>query len=348
MSSDAPVSDAAVLGAWRSLDPKGALPHLAARLEADAPANDYEAEVEVELLNVDATSYRQLRESCRGDPAEMASAVASIVATRGKMQNPVTGSGGVLAGRLSGVGTSFWQQLPGIGARVVPLASLVAIPLRLESVGPVDPSSPQVPVRGRAIVTGRMSCATVPADLPLGAALTALDVYPAASHTRALARPGDHVVVLGCGHAGLAGLVAAREQVGDGGLVTALDAAASALASAAAVDPGCIRLQADARDACQVAAAFAARGLRRADLTLLCATVPGCEGTAILLTRDGGTVLFFSTATSFVAAGLGADSMSSLAVLAIPNGYTPDRGGYLLELLRRHPALLEAYLEPGR
>jgi L-erythro-3,5-diaminohexanoate dehydrogenase len=344
VSRPGPLAHPAVLGAWRSLRPVGTLPHLAERLDATTPANEHEAEVAVERLNVDAASFRQLRDSCAGDPAEISSAVSKIVREHGKLQNPATGSGGVLVGRLTAVGSSFWQPGLEVGQRVVPLVSLIATPLRLDAVGPVDPAEPQLPAAGRAIVTGRMSVAVVPDDLPLEAVLTALDVYPAASHTKALARRGAHVVVIGCGHAGLAALAAAREQLGPEGLVTAVDASAAALATASRIDPGCSRILADATQPVALAGHFARLGLPRADLTLLCTTVRGCEGAAILLTADDGTVLFFSTVTSFAAAGLGADSLSSPAALSIPNGFTPDRGSYLLELLRRCPPLLDAYV----
>jgi len=315
---------------------------MADRLDATAPANTFEAEVEVEMLNVDATSYRQIRLACDSDPRAMAARIRGIVAERGKMHNPVTGSGGILVGRLTVLGTAFWQPGLAVGQLVVPLASLVATPLLLDDVGPVDPASPQVPAHGRAIVTGRMSCAVVPGDLPLAAVLTALDVYPAASHARSLAHRGQHVIIIGSGHAGLAAAAAAREAVGPDGRVTVIDSSPDALDRAAAVDPGAATLRADATDTLGVARSFAARGIPRGDLCLLCTHVSGCEGTAILLTNDDGTVLFFSTATSFSAAALGADSLSSLARLSIPNGYTPDRGSYLLELLRRSPSLLDA------
>jgi L-erythro-3,5-diaminohexanoate dehydrogenase len=319
---------------------------MADRLDASTPATSFEAEVDVEMLNLDATSFRQIRQACGGDPEAMAGRIQQIVAARGKMHNPVTGSGGVLVGRLSVLGTAFWQSGLALGQRVVPLASLIATPLLLEEVGPVDPTRPQLPARGRAIVTGRMSCAAVPCDLPLLTVLTAFDVYPAASHVRALARPGQHVIIIGSGHAGLAAVAASRAAVGTEGRVTVIDASSEALERAATVDAGAVTIVADATDTLAVARSFAAQGNPRGDLTLLCTNVGGCEGTAILLTNDDGTVLFFSTATSFSAAGLGADSLSSLAKLSIPNGYAPDRGSYLLELLRRSPPLLAAFSPP--
>lgn len=343
-------ADPAVLGSWRAIVPSEAMLHVADRVDADSPANEHEAELAVETINIDAASYRQLRQSCDGDPAAMAAAISDIVSRRGKMQNPATGSGGVLVGRLTSMGPARHErgeEAP-IGDRVMPLASLVATPLRLDSVGPVDPDDPQVPVRGRAIVTGRMSWAVVPDDLPLSAVVTAIDVYPAASHTSSLARPGGHVVVLGSGHAGLSAIAAAREKVGPTGRVTVVDASELALEHARQVDPAVTTVLGDATQSVAVARSFAELDLPPGDLTLLCTTVQGCEGTAILLTSDEGTVLFFSTATSFAAAGLGADAVSSLATLSIPNGYTPDRGSYLLDLLRRTPPLLDSFTRRSR
>jgi L-erythro-3,5-diaminohexanoate dehydrogenase len=238
-----------------------------------------------------------------------------------------------------------------IGERVVPLASLIAIPLELESVGPVDPARAHVPVAGRAIVTGRMLCARVPADVSTAAALSVLDVYPAASHVRGLATTGAHVLVLGAGHAGLLAVAAARAAVGVHGFVSAVDIAPAALERARAVDPAVAAVEADVTEPLAVSAGLHRLGLPRADLTLLCTIVPGGEGTAMLATAPFGTVLFFSTATRFAAAALGADAIGSQANLVIPNGLTDDRGDYAFELLRAIPALRavfeEAAPQPG-
>jgi len=328
-------ADAALLGVWRAVDPAGALPHIARVIDARSPASDCEAEIEVEMLAVDATSYREIRGRCDADPERMAQLIAGIVAERGKLQNPWTGSGGVLVGKVRSVGSRYRMVDLTVGDRVVPLASLIAIPLALESVGPIDPDSPQVPVSGRAIVTGRMLCTTMPEDLSTKVALAALDVYPSASYVRTMARTGDHVLVLGAGHAGLLAVAAAREAVGATGVVSALDTSARALERAHEVDPAVFTVQADVTDPVAVAAELARHELPPADLTLLCTSVPGAEGTAILATAEDGVVLFFSTATRFAAAALGADAIGSQARLIIPNGLTDDRGDYALELIRR-------------
>jgi L-erythro-3,5-diaminohexanoate dehydrogenase len=333
------VGDAERLGVHRSLEPPGALPHIARRLDAALPANAYEAELAAEMLAIDATSFADIRRRSGGDPEAMADLIRSIVAEHGKHQNPVTGSGGVVLGRVTSVGADRVLDDLTPGELVVPLASLIAVPLELHEVGPVDPASPLVPVRGRAIVTGAMLCGRVAADLGATVSLTAFDVYPVASYARELALPGGHVLVLGAGHAGLLAVAAARLAVGSEGTVTAVDVRAAALERAREVDPAAITVRADVTDPLGLAEQTAGP----ADLTLVCTSVPGAEGAALVATATRGTIVFFSTATRFAAAALGADAVGSQAKLVIPNGLTDDRGEFALELLRTVAPLRVAF-----
>ncbi len=55
--------------------------------------------------------------------------------------------------------------------------------------------------------------------------------------------------------------------------------------------------------------------------------------------RDGGTVIFFSMATNFTAAALGAEGVGKDATLLIGNGYVPGHAELALDLLRKNPKL---------
>jgi L-erythro-3,5-diaminohexanoate dehydrogenase len=90
---------------------------------------------------------------------------------------------------------------------------------------------------------------------------------------------------------------------------------------------------ADARDPIALRDAVAATG-GPVDVTVVCVDVPGCEGGAILTTADGGTVIFFSMATSFSGAALGAEGLAADVTMLVGNGYTPGHAAYALELLR--------------
>ena len=71
-----------------------------------------------------------------------------------------------------------------------------------------------------------------------------------------------------------------------------------------------------------------------ADVTVVCVDVPGCEGGAVLATAQGGTVIFFSMATSFTAAALGAEGMAADVTMLIGNGYVPGHADLALDLIR--------------
>ncbi len=87
-----------------------------------------------------------------------------------------------------------------------------------------------------------------------------------------------------------------------------------------------------------LAEAITARG-GPADVTVVCVDVPGCEGGAILSTAQGGTVIFFSMATSFSAAALGAEGAAADVTMLIGNGYVPGHAAYALDLIRGNPAV---------
>lgn len=333
------------LGADRVLAPAGALPQPADRLDAGGPLRPAEFEVAVERLCLDATSFQNIRAHAGADPRRMAERIAEIVGARGKMHNPETGSGGVLLGRVAAVGDAFADG-PAVGDRIVTLASLTMTPLRLEAVTRVDPDSAQVEVTGTAYVCDSAAWGRVPGDLPGDLALEVYDVYGAASHTRALAPAQGTVCVLGTGHAGKLALAAAREAM-EGGTLIAVDRDPAAVERMRALGLCDLAVTADLRDPLGAVEAVAAAGGEAADLTIVVVSATGCETGAILLTREGGTILFFSMATDFTTAALSADGMSHDVRMLIGSGYTPDTGSYALDLVRRSEPLRRALTGAG-
>lgn len=129
----------------------------------------------MDRLLLDSKSARQLREAHGDDSGAACETVAQIVGDRGKMNNPVTNSGGVLLGTVLAIGRAHPQA--GVlrkGDRVVPLPSSTCIPLHLDSV--LSFEGEVVSVSGTAVLFSSMTAALVPKDLPPAVALSALDV----------------------------------------------------------------------------------------------------------------------------------------------------------------------------
>jgi L-erythro-3,5-diaminohexanoate dehydrogenase len=330
------------LGVHRVLDPAGVLPQAARRLDADPAIGPDEVRIAVQRLNLDAASFRQLSESCAGDGAAVRAAVLDIVATRGKMQNPVTGSGGMLIGTVDAVGPESPLGLS-VGDRVATLVSLTLTPLLItDGLARWDGRSEQVPSEGTAILFARSIAAVLPDDLPDAVSLAVLDVCGAPAATaRVVERARAHsVTVLGAaGKSGSLSLAAARRAGATTltGLVRN-QAEADALTAAGLADRVVI---ADATDPLAVAAAVGTP----ADVTVVCVDVPGAEHGAVLATADGGTVVFFSMATSFSAAALGAEGMAADVTMLVGNGYTPGHAALALELYRSEPGV-RALIDP--
>ena len=387
------------LGLHRVLDPPGVLPQAAWRLDPAPDIAAGEVLIRVDRLNLDAASYRQLREAHGSDPDKIRAAVLDIVATRGKMQNPVTGSGGMLTGTVERVGPDSPLGLKP-GQRIATLVSLTLTPLTVtDALARWDGASEQVPCDGWAILFARSIAAVLPDDLSPQLALAVLDVCgapaltqrivrtrasapspspqplechiqghpaPSVSHPRGWGRgaygadevfgaDGPTVVVLGAaGKSGSLSAAAAREagaariigvvpDEAEAALLRDVSSAQSTRSSGieCAIDTlGDVGLVddlvvADARDPVGLAEAVG----EPADVTVVCVDVPGCEGGAILATRQGGTVIFFSMATSFSTAALTAEGLAADVTMLIGNGYVPGHAELALDIVRRNPAV---------
>ncbi|RYU11666.1 hypothetical protein ETU37_13495 [Nocardioides iriomotensis] len=336
------------VGLHRVLAPAGVLPQAAERLDTRRELADDEVRVRVERLNLDAASFRQLEHKHGGDGDKVRAEVLDIIGTRGKMQNPETGSGGMLVGTVEEVGPDSPLGLA-VGDRVATLVSLTLTPLVIEDdLASWDGRSEQVPADGYAILFGRSIAARIPDDLAPELSLSVMDVCGAPALTARVVREYVErggvvstgsttrptvVVIGGAGKSGSLSLAAARDA-GAARTIGVVPHAAEAelLSGAGLADEITI---ADARDPVALSEAVTAAG-GPADVTVVCVDVPGCEGGAILSTRDGGTVVFFSMATSFSAAALGAEGLAADVTMLVGNGYVPGHADYALSLLRGH------------
>ena len=335
------LSESDPTGLHRVLDDAVVLPQAAYRLDTRRQLWPDEVRIRVEMLNLDAASFRQLeKKHTDADGAVNGGAVRAevleIVRTRGKMQNPETGSGGMLVGTVEEVGPASPLGLQ-VGARVSTLVSLSLTPLVIEDdLARWDGLGERIPCDGYAVLFGRSIVAAVPDDLPTELSLSVLDVCGAPALTsRVVAGYATPTVTVigGGGKSGSLSLAAAREAGAAHTIgVVPTDTEADALRAAGLADEVVV---ADARDPVALRDAVLKAG-GPADITVVCVDVPGCEGGAILSTAERGTVIFFSMATSFSAAALGAEGLAADVTMLVGNGYVPGHAEHAFRLLRDH------------
>ncbi|HEY1976978.1 MAG TPA: L-erythro-3,5-diaminohexanoate dehydrogenase [Candidatus Baltobacteraceae bacterium] len=331
------------LGTHRVLEPAGAMPQSAWKIDNTPEPHENEILCDVETLNIDSASFKQIADACGGDAARIAEHIVGIVNQRGKQHNPVTGSGGMFIGSVARIGDALREAIAlEPGDRIASLVSLSLTPLHIEEIVRVDVATGRVWIRGKAILFQSGIWAKLPSDIDENVALAVLDVAGAPAQVRRLCKPGQTVVVIGAGgKSGMLSCAEARRQVGPDGHVIGVvphpeSESAQLILSDHLVDT---LVKADARDTLELSEKVAEVVPELADVTINCVNVPATEMASILCTKDDGIVYFFSMSTSFTAAALGAEGVGRDVTMIIGNGYAKDHAQTALQTLRDHPHL---------
>ena len=296
-------------------------------------------------LNIDSASFTQIEEACNKDPEKIKEMIMSIVGERGKMQNPVTGSGGMFIGKVAYIGEDLKDRDLKVGDKIASLVSLSMTPLKIEEIKEIHMDIDRVDVVAKAVLFESAIYAKLPDDMSEALALAALDVAGAPAQAAKLVKPGDSVLVLGAaGKSGILCCYEAMKRVGPTGRVVALVRRESQISML--MDLGVCHEVIIASATAPVDVldkALAANGGREYDLSISCVNIENTEMSCILPVRDGGTVYFFSMATSFTKAALGAEGVGKDVNMIIGNGYTKDHAEITLHELRESKAIRDLF-----
>ena len=329
------------LGTHRVLEPADAMPQSAWKIDNAPVARENEILCDVEILNIDSASFKQISDACDGDATRIAAHVLDTVARRGKQHNPVTGSGGMFIGRIAQVGAALNVGME-VGQRIASLVSLSLTPLHIESIERVDVATGRIWVKAKAILFESGLWAKLPDDIDENVALAVLDVAGAPAQVKRLCKPGQTVVVIGAdGKSGMLSCAQAKTRVGASGCVIGIAPSGETPSAKLLQEAGLVDhfIVADARDTLGMSAAVAAVVPELADIVINCVNVPQTELGSILCTKDEGIVYFFSMSTSFTAAALGAEGVGKDVTMIVGNGYAKGHAEVALQTLRDFPAI---------
>jgi len=333
-------------GIHRVIEPQGVLTQAAQKIDNDMTKN-YSNEIicDVISLNIDSASFTQIKDACGKDPQKIEEMILGIVGERGKMQNPVTGSGGMFIGTVAYIGEDLKDRDLKVGDKIASLVSLSLTPLKIDKIKKIHMDIDKVDIDGKAVLFESAIYAKLPEDMSEALALAALDVAGAPAQTAKLVKPGDSVLILGAG--GKSGILSGYEAVKRAGPT------GNVIASVRREPQGKELVELGACTSYIVADATApvdllekaleANGGNEYDIAISCVNVEACEMAAILPVRDGGTVYFFSMATSFTRAALGAEGVGKDVVMLVGNGYTKDHAEITLWELRESKKIRDLF-----
>lgn len=332
-------------GTHRVIEPKGTLPQPALKIDNNMEIYDNELLIDVITLNIDSASYTQIKGACDKDAQKMKEMILSIVKERGKMQNPVTGSGGMLIGTIKEIGQNFPDKTLKVGDKIATLVSLSLTPLRIDEIIKLDPSNDQVDIKGQAILFESGLYAVLPSDIPEKLSLAALDVAGAPAQVERLVKKGDKVCLIGGGgKSGVLCCYEAMKQAGPDGKVIVVEYSKENAQRIIDMNLATDVIVADATDVMDVYHKVTAIvGEEGCDVVINNVNVPSTEMTSILITKDEGMVYFFSMATSFSKAALGAEGVGKDITLIMGNGYAKGHANLTLNILRESKPLRELF-----
>lgn len=322
------------------------LPQPAKKINNSMELYDNEVLIDVQALNIDSASFTQIEEECKHDVEKIKSRILEIVSEKGKMQNPVTGSGGMLIGTIEKIGSDLTGKMDlEVGDKIATLVSLSLTPLQIDEIVDIKPDIDRVEIKGKAILFESGIYAKLPKDMEETLALAALDVAGAPAQTQRLVKEDDSVLVLGAaGKSGMLCCYEAKKKAGKNGRVMGLvrkEDQGKFLLENKLVD---IAIVADAQNPNEVLEkVLEANDNKEIDLCINCVNVPNTEMTSILPVKDEGTVYFFSMATSFTKAALGAEGVGKDVNMIIGNGYTKGHADVTISSLRESETLREIF-----
>lgn len=332
-------------GLHRVVEPSGTMPQAAWKVDNRMECYDNEILIEVEVLNIDSASFTQIKQEAGDDAVRVGEIMQQIVRDRGKHHNPVTGSGGMLVGRVKEMGPVIAERGDvAVGDRIATLVSLSLTPLTIDEITRIDLRNGQVDIKGQAILFESGIFAKMPTDLPDRIALAVFDVCGAPAQTAKLVQQGQSVVIFGAGgKSGLTVLKQARLSSETGKIIAVEygDEACNRVKSLGWAD---VVLNLDATKPAEVFRAVTdALDGELGDVVINCVNVSNTEMSSILCAKDLGTVYFFSMATSFTAAALGAEGVGKDVNMVIGNGYCHDHAHHAINLVRNTPELLSVF-----
>ncbi|MGN0767353.1 MAG: L-erythro-3,5-diaminohexanoate dehydrogenase [Christensenellales bacterium] len=335
-------------GTHRVIEPKGVLTQAAYKIDNDMDKL-YSNEIicDVISLNIDSASFTQIEEACGGDEKKIGEMILGIVAERGKQQNPVTGSGGMFIGKVAYIGEDLKDRDLKVGDKIASLVSLSMTPLRIDKIKAIHKDIDRVDIEGKAVLFESGIYAKLPDDMSEALALAALDVAGAPAQARKLPKEGDSVLILGAnGKSGVLCGYEAMKAVGPKGNVVGVVRNPAQVAALEELGVYNKVIVASATEPVAVLEkALEANDGKEYDLSICCVNVENCEMSAILPVRDDGIVYFFSMATSFTKAALGAEGVGKDVTMIVGNGYTKDHAEITLNVLRENEKLRKLFDE---
>ena len=330
-------------GTHRVIRPEGLLPQAADKIDNTPDIWSNEILIDVIALQPTSTAVHSIKDKCGDDIELIKKEFLEIVEDRGKFQDPVTKSGGMLIGKVKQIGTDLIGKVDlEVGDKIATLVSLSLTPLKIYEIISIDFDTEQVVCKADAVLFESGIFTKIPDDLGEELSLAVMDIAGAPAQVAMNVNAGETVVVMGAGKAGLLCLAEAKKRVAPHGKVVCMEYSEAQCQLVRDLGIADVVLQVNGQKPLETYNKYMqAMGGQLADFTVSTVNVNNTELSTILVTKDSGKIYFFSMSTDFVKASLGAEGAKKYVTMVLGAGYYPGHAEIAFHIVRENEKLRE-------
>lgn len=332
-------------GVSRVMEPKGAVPATAWKLDNQRQISPKEIRIRLETVHIEWDNFNQICSHCGYDEMRIKARIMQIIEERGKLHNPFTGSGGLFMGTIEEIGSEVDAEGLMVGDRVFSQSSITGMAMHIDRITRLDFNYGQMECQGYVICFEATSLIRYTGEVSEKYLLTAIDeegnflgVRQAVSEQKA-----ERAVIIG-GNLVTTLLYAQilRDCFGESTKVTAvldkhslgnLTEAEIISAFQPVIEHTCFVDLSQPLEAWQQIM-DEERNDQPVDAVINLEDISGSETLATLLVREHGTVFYASLQNNYSVGILVADSMGKEVTPYALDGFDKDAYDYAVKLIQ--------------
>lgn len=331
-------------GINRTIEPKGSLPQPAWKLDNTMELRSNEILIDVKIINLNLVNFNAILEETNFQEERMKSRIMDIIEERGKLHNPVTGTGGILYGRVLEMSEGYPNNYNiKVGDEIVSLGSMTLLPIKLDKIKAINFEIAQLEVEGKCILYANSPIIKKPKDLPLELVVSALDEAGAPSRTYQIVKENQNILIIGAnGKIGLLCAYAAKDRLhGTGRLVGIVKSEKSK----EQLEKYNIYDEVLQIDATYTSAFYDLeskdKNMGKYDIVINCVNSPNTEMGSLLSVKDKGIIYFASLSSDYKLTSLTAEGIGKEISIIPYTGFLEGHADYALSLVRKSKQLQE-------
>ncbi|GAB1476492.1 hypothetical protein MASR2M70_13260 [Bacillota bacterium] len=333
-------------GISRVVGANDVLPVFAWKLDNSKIIYDNEMLLNVTNIHLEASNFKQICNEAMNDPDVIREKVFDLVESRGKLHNPYTNTGGLLAGTVERIGENYLNTGNiKVGDKVLVLCSATMIPLFIEEINSIDFSYGNFSVKGHGIIYGNCSVIKCISEIPINLLMMAFEESSSIYHIYQIAKGKNKFLIIGSDllHLMLYGF-AIRKAVGNDCHISVLlyNISDSALATGykgIQMNSKVLKLFnnfdfVNASNTLQCADKLVKNHPSLFDLSINCSDAGGTEAINVIATKERGTVFFSSLINNYSIAIFLTEIMGKELSILCSDGYAENYENFMYEMLR--------------